>query len=397
MDLHWAGGDINRMQTLARELVSLQPDVILTNSTAPALALRRETRTIPIVFVAIDPVASGIVARLDRPSGNVTSFANNEPSLSGKWIELLSEIAPGLKRAAIMFNPDTFYASTFLPSLETAARSLKVEPIIAHIHTDAEIETAIIALGHEPGGGLVVVPDGFMTAHRAPIILAAARNNVPAVFWQSDFAREGGLLSYGPDSEDIWRRHLLCGSHPARREARRSPGAVSDQVRDGREPQDRHGARPCHTPIDTAARGRGDRMIRRREFITVIGGAAFWALAVRAQQGDRVRRIGVLSLYDENEPVMKRRLSAFTQALANLGWTDGRNVRMDLRWGGADINRIRALAKELVGLQPDIILINGATATAAVQRETRTIPIIFVNSVDPVASGIVARQFCLKA
>jgi putative ABC transport system substrate-binding protein len=105
-------------------------------------------------------------------------------------------------------------------------------------------------------------------------------------------------------------------------------------------------------------------MIRRREFIAAIGGAAAWPLAARAQQGDRVRRIGVLMAGDENDPLYKPRLSAFTQALADLGWTDGRNVRVDLRWGGGDINRIRALAQEFVNLQPDIILTNGAPATA---------------------------------
>jgi putative tryptophan/tyrosine transport system substrate-binding protein len=127
-----------------------------------------------------DPVASGIVARLDRPSGNVTGFANFEASLGGKWLELLSEIAPGLKRVAMMFNPDTATGSLYVPSLETAARSLKVVPIVAPVHSDVEIETAMTALGREPGGGLVVMPDIFTIAHRAPIILAAARNNVPA-------------------------------------------------------------------------------------------------------------------------------------------------------------------------------------------------------------------------
>jgi putative tryptophan/tyrosine transport system substrate-binding protein len=122
-----------------------------------------------------DPVASGVVARLDRPSGNITGFAFLEASLGGKWLELLSEIAPGLKRAAIMFNPDTAPASAYLPSLQTAARSLKVVPIIAPVHSDIEIETAISALGREPGGRLVVMPDVFTTAHRAPIISAAVK------------------------------------------------------------------------------------------------------------------------------------------------------------------------------------------------------------------------------
>ena len=132
-------------------------------------------------------------------------------------------------------------------------------------------------------------------------------------------------------------------------------------------------------------------MIRRRAFITLLGGAATWPLAVRAQQRERMRRIGVLMTGDENDPEWKPRLSAFAQALAALGWTDGRTMRMDVRWGGGDTNRIRALAQELAGLQPDIIVTNATPATAAVQRETRTIPIVFANLADPVVSGIVAR------
>ena len=132
--------------------------------------------------------------------------------------------------------------------------------------------------------------------------------------------------------------------------------------------------------------------IARRKFVVALAGAAVvLPLAARAQQRDRVRRIGVLVMGDENDPVLKPFLPAFTQGLAELGWTDGRNVRMDLRWGGDDANRIRALAQELVGLQPDIILTNGTPATVALQRETRTIPIVFANVADPVASGIVAR------
>jgi putative tryptophan/tyrosine transport system substrate-binding protein len=170
MDLRWYGSDINRSRTLAQELVGLQPDIIVTSGTPGTVAVQRETPTIPIVFArAGDPVASGIVARLDRPSGNVTGFATYETSLTGKYLELLSEIAPGLKRAAIMFNPDTAPVSTHVPLFETSARALKVMPIIAPVHSDGDIETAIINLGREPGGGLVVMPDGFMGVHRAPI------------------------------------------------------------------------------------------------------------------------------------------------------------------------------------------------------------------------------------
>jgi putative tryptophan/tyrosine transport system substrate-binding protein len=207
VDLRWYGSDANRIRTLARELVGLQPDVIASSSTPATVALQRETRTVPIVFANVsDPVATGIVARLDRPGGNITGFATLEASLGSKWLELLLEIAPGLKRVAIMFNPDTAPVSAHMPSFETAARSLKVALTTAPVHSDVEIETAITTLGRQPAGGLVVMTDVFTVVHRAPIILAAARNNVPAVYAQSDFARDGGLLSYGVDQIDNWHR-----------------------------------------------------------------------------------------------------------------------------------------------------------------------------------------------
>jgi putative tryptophan/tyrosine transport system substrate-binding protein len=221
MDLRWYGDDINRIRALAKELVGLQPDIIVTEGTPETAAVQRETPTIPIVFAnVLDPVATNIVARLDRPSGNTTGFASLEASLGGKWLELLAEIAPGLKRAAVMFYPDTTPLSTYMPSLETAARSLKVALIVAPVHSDVEIETAIMALGGEPGGGLVVIPTTFMAAHRAPIISAAARNNVPAVYGLSEYAKDGGLLSYGTDQVDTYRRaatyvdRILRGAKP---------------------------------------------------------------------------------------------------------------------------------------------------------------------------------------
>jgi putative ABC transport system substrate-binding protein len=255
MDLRWGGGDINRIREVAHELVGLRPDIIVTNGGTATAALQRQTRTIPIVFASgTDPVASGIVERLDRPGGNITGFANLEATLGGKWLELLSEIAPGRKRAAIMFNPETAPVSTIMPSFETAARSLNVLPIIAPVRSNPEIETAIIALGREPGGGLVATADPFMFVHRAPVILAAverrgrlmlfqgsigplalaaliaslggawaaeetkypnwkgrwARNNVPAVYSLSYYAREGGLLSYGRHCRQLASCCLLC-------------------------------------------------------------------------------------------------------------------------------------------------------------------------------------------
>jgi putative ABC transport system substrate-binding protein len=221
IDLRWYGGDANRMRALAQELVGSQPHIILTGGAVATAAVQRETRTIPIVFASVaDPVASGIVPRLDRPSGNVTGFAAEEATLGGKWLELLSEIAPGLKRVAIMFNPDTSPVSALMPSFETAARSLKVAPITAPVHSDAEIEAAIVALVREPGGGLVVIPSILTPSLHALIISAAARNNVPAVYALSSGVRDGGLLSYGVDRVDIYRRaasyvdRILRGEKP---------------------------------------------------------------------------------------------------------------------------------------------------------------------------------------
>jgi putative ABC transport system substrate-binding protein len=255
INLRWYGGDNNRSRAFAQELVGLQPDIIVTTGTPATVALQRETRTIPIVVAGVtDPVAQHIVARLDRPGGNITGFADlGEAPLGGKYLELLSEIAPGLKRAAIMFNPDTAPVSAFMPSLETAARSLKVEPIIAPVHDEVEIEMAIISIGREPGRGLVVLPDVFSQEHDH--IGGGPKQRTGGLWVLLLYQRRRfALLRSRPGRHLAPLRHL-CRSHPARREAGRSPGAASDQVRDGREPQDRHGARSCHTAIDSAARG----------------------------------------------------------------------------------------------------------------------------------------------
>jgi putative ABC transport system substrate-binding protein len=221
MDVRWSAGEVDRMRMFAKTLVD--PDVILANSTPVTALLQRETRTIPIVFVAVtDPVGANFVASLPRPGGNITGFGDAETAMVGKWLELLKEIAPGINRIAAMFNPDTAAGggSYFLAPLEAGAQLLKVELITARVHSDAKIEQTISSLGREPGG-LIVVPDGFMVVHRAPIISLAARYNVPAVYWQSLFAKGGGLLSYGADYSDLFRRaapyvdRILRGTKPS--------------------------------------------------------------------------------------------------------------------------------------------------------------------------------------
>jgi putative tryptophan/tyrosine transport system substrate-binding protein len=225
IDIRWTAGSLERMRTLAKELVDLQPDAILSDTTPVTAALERETRTIPIVFMTVsDPVGSGFVASLPRPSGNMTGFSNHESSMVGKWLELLMQIAPGIKRTSMMFNPDMspYVRSYYLPFFEEGARSLKLEPILAPVRSNTEIETVIASLGREPGGSIIVMPDTFLSARRTRtlIIALAARNNVPSVFNNSVYVRDGGLFSYGIDTADVFHRaasyvdRILRGEKP---------------------------------------------------------------------------------------------------------------------------------------------------------------------------------------
>ena len=225
MEVRWGRGDIDRVRTLAKELVALQPDVILAHGTPVTAALHGETRTIPIVFVTVsDPVGDGFVAGLPHPGGNITGFLTSESAITAKMLELLTEIAPGLKRIAILFNPDTApgHGAYYYPDFEAAARSTNIEPIAARARTDGEIEAAVTSLGGEPGSGIIVMPDYFMLNHIKAITLLAARSNVPAIYpWRSVVANDGALFSYGPDLSDNVRRgapyvdRILRGEKPA--------------------------------------------------------------------------------------------------------------------------------------------------------------------------------------
>jgi putative tryptophan/tyrosine transport system substrate-binding protein len=224
IDMRWAGGGVDRIRMFAKELIGLQPDVILSISTPVTAVLLRETRTIPIVFTAVsNPVGDGFVASLTRPGGNVTGFMIQEATIAGKWLELLTQIAPRITRAAAMFNPDTSPdgGAFFVTEFEAAARLLKVATIAAPVSSDADIEAVIAGLGREPDGGLVVTPDVFTVNHRASIISLASQYNVPAVYRDSVNVREGALLSYGPYLSDTYRLpapyvdRVLRGAKPA--------------------------------------------------------------------------------------------------------------------------------------------------------------------------------------
>ena len=220
----WAAGDANRMRTLARELVALQPDAIFAVTTPAVAALLGETRTIPIVFARVsDPVGSGFISSLAKPNGNVTGFTNFERSLSGKWLQLLKEIAPGLARVTLMFNPVTTPGggSDFLQLAEAAASSMGIDVKAARVHDVAEIERAIVAVASEANGGLINLPDVFLVVHRELTVELSARHRVPTIYQYRYFASSGGLISYGPDVIDQYTRaaeyidRILKGTKPA--------------------------------------------------------------------------------------------------------------------------------------------------------------------------------------
>ena len=224
LDIRWAGNDVALMQKLAKELVALKPDVILSFGTPVTAALQRETRTVPIVFAIVsDPVGEGFVASLARPGGNITGFHNSEGTVGGKWLELLGQIAPGLKRVAMIFNPDTApgHGQYYMPAFESAARTWHVIPIATAVHNVADLQVAIANLGKEPGAGFIAMADFFLLNNREQMITAAAQNRVPAIYPWREVTAAGGLLSYGPDLEDIVRRaapyvnRILHGESPA--------------------------------------------------------------------------------------------------------------------------------------------------------------------------------------
>jgi putative ABC transport system substrate-binding protein len=201
--------DANELQRAARELVALAPDAIVASSGFAVFALRRETRTIPMVFVtSADPIGDGFVDSLARPAGNATGFTNSLASMGGKWVELLKQAAPRIKRAAIIFNPDTAPSkgAYFLPAFEAAAGLNGLTPSAIPVRTPDEIESALAAFGREPGSGLIVMPDNFTSLHRRSLIAQASRQRMPAIYPFRYFASDGGLMSYGADLVDLYRR-----------------------------------------------------------------------------------------------------------------------------------------------------------------------------------------------
>jgi putative ABC transport system substrate-binding protein len=220
LDYRFAAGDPSLYKTYAAELLGLAPDAFLGSPSPAIAALRQQTRTIPIVFVLVpDPVGQGFVQSLARPGGNLTGFSSYDAPLMGKWLEFLKEIAPGVTRVAVIFNPDTAFAPSS-SEIEAAAASLGMTVTLAPVHDDAAIEEALAAQAREPGGGLVILPDSFAATHRDVIIAAASRHRLPLIGTPA-FPGAGGLMSYMFDSVDLFAQaasyidRILKGASPA--------------------------------------------------------------------------------------------------------------------------------------------------------------------------------------
>ena len=220
----WTAGDPDRNRTFAGELLAIKPDAIFAFSSVAVAALQQESRTVPIVFTAIsDPVGSGFVESLARPGRNATGFTNFVPTMATKWLEVLREIAPQVRRAVLLFNPQTapYVAEYYQRPFEAAAPSFGMQAIPVLVRQTVEVEAAISDLAREPGGGLVVPPDNFSYVHRELIFTLAARHRVPAVYPFRFMAREGGLVSYGVDLGETFPRaaeyvdRILKGTRPA--------------------------------------------------------------------------------------------------------------------------------------------------------------------------------------
>ena len=207
VDFRWGSSDAGALRLLAKEVVERKPDLIVGVTTPAVAALAQETRTIPILFVqVVDPVGRGFVANLARPGGNMTGFLNFEFPMGGKWMETLKQIAPGVKRAALLYNPQTApFGISFVHVIEAAAVGLQVDAVAITVRDAAEIAAKIATFAGRPDGGLIVLPDLFNTLNRDEIVALAARHRLPAVYPFRYFPLSGGLISDGVDTADLFR------------------------------------------------------------------------------------------------------------------------------------------------------------------------------------------------
>ena len=342
IDFRWAGGQFDRLPALAEELVRRQVSLLVTSGgTASARAAKAATTAIPIVFaIGDDPVEFGLVASLNRPGGNITGVTNFYGALAAKQLGLLRELAPKVDVIAVLVNPNEPASGSQVRDAEAAAHEVGQQLVIHKATTERDIDAAFATFLEQRAGALLLGANPFFATRANQLFALAARYRLPTMYWRSELAKAGGLMSYGANPNDGYRQ----------------AGVYAGRILKGEKPADLPVVQPTKfefvinlktakalgldvPPIAACPRRRGDRM-KRREFITLLGGAAAaWPLAARAQQGERMRRIGVLLPAAADDAEFQARVGAFLQGLALLGWTIGRNVRIDTRWATSQCRR----------------------------------------------------------
>ena len=387
-----------QIPALVAELLHRRIAAIFTLTTTGAIAAKAATSTIPIIFtVGDDPVKNGLVSSYNSPGGNATGVTVNAIRLEGKRLALLRELVPKMELIAALVNPKNASADVQLRDLPQAAHSVgrKIEILLAS--SDHEIDEAFKSAVQNRADALIVAGDAIFQARRHQIVALAAHYTIPTIYQRRDFVELGGLISYGTDYRDMFRQ---CGIYVGR-------------VLRGEKPGDLPVVQPTkfellinlktakalglEHPADAArACRRGDRMIARRQFISLLGGAAVaWPGVARGQQAERMRFVSVL--INVGAAAGRARFEAFKDGLQTFGWAEGRNLRIDtFRGAGGTATAaqraatVRAGVSELVALGPEVIVVDALSSLAAAYQATRTIPIVFVNTVDPVAAGLVS-------
>ena len=389
IEYRWAEGRYDLMPELVADLLRRGAAVIATpGSTAAALAAKAATTTIPIVFaVGEDPVKLGLVASFSRPGGNATGINFFTVELAAKRLGLLRDMVPGTDRVAILVNPrNAANAEANLREVRAAGQDIGLQIQVLNASTRSEINASFATLVREHATALLVSGDGFFNSRRVQLVMLAARNGIPAIYAVRDYPEAGGLMSYGTSFPDIHRQvgvyvgRILKGVKPAELpvlQPTKLELVINTQAAS---------LIGLNVPANAARpRRRGDRMSTRRDFITLLGGAAAWPSAARAQQAMPV--IGFLN--SSSPDTAGDRVRAYHNGLRETGYIEGRNVTIEYRWADGQNERLPSLAADLVKRDVSLIVTGGTPATLAAKAATTKIPIVFILSTDPVEAGLV--------
>jgi putative ABC transport system substrate-binding protein len=383
IEYRWAEGRYDRLPALAVDLLGRKIDLIAASSIPSALAAKEATSSVPIVFVSGgDPVELGLVASLARPGGNVTGVSILAAELAPKRLELLAELVPQARVIALLVNPSNPQTEGVIRDVQEAAQTKGVQLHILKVGTESDTDAAFASLVRLPAGGLVVGTDPFFTSRSEQIVALASRHAVPAIYTRREFAAwRPDQLRNQPRGRVSPSRHLRR-KDPQRCQTGRSARPAADDIRAGRQSEDRQRAGPDDPALDPRPRRRGHRMISRRDILLGVAmAAAGWRAG--AEEAPKNAHIGFIVTGGRMFP---RRW--FDEAMGRLGWIEGRNLVVDRRVTGEDPEQRKTAAAELIAANPDIIVAAGMIDALPVRAPTRTIPIVVINGNDLVETGL---------